>query len=257
MYLEKLYSGSMSQREINKNDILDSSLQDKKIALFSYWDSLPIILEMDASNFKKIAQEARHYIIKILSFGIEDEYPTTGEKVNRHVLSASEINDLLAEKYEVKIKKSNLYFHLSALEECGCIRVVEQIPTGKRFTTYYGRTAKVFYPKGQSDDLEEKVNSMSPLRQPEVRELIIKMNPDVDVKEIEANIKIADGINQYDPGLFKKWVNAFSEHTEGLDINFVQFHGFLSILNRYDLKTVKGLIKIAEYLGFDKLEKSE
>ncbi|MCY3412267.1 MAG: hypothetical protein INQ03_11590 [Candidatus Heimdallarchaeota archaeon] len=232
----------------------EPSLDEYKMSWITYWANLPIIKEFEEATFKKMGQSSvRHAIITILSKGIEDEEPGSGRRVRRHVLSASEIMNILeSEDFDLKVKKSNLYFHLENLENIEAIKVVDQVPTGKRFTTYYGRTAKVFYVKNARMD-DEKVKEYSPIRWSDFKSLLLRMNPDKEV-EIDKSLAQADGINKYDPNLFKNWIREFQKHTEGLDLNFVQFHGFLSILNRYtNDDTFEGLKKLAELLKIAEL----
>ncbi len=230
-----------------------ASKEEIMTTFYSHWQNLPIYRELDPTKFKKLSQPIRHKIIAILSTGISDINPSTNENAKRHVLSAREIMDQLKSKFELEVKKSNLYFHIQQLEDEGIIEMVDQIPTGKRFTTYYSRTAKVFYPKNQEEDIREKVQEHSPLRQPEIKELIKRMNPDLSIEDIEKTMSEAEGINNFDQDLFRRWVNRNQQYTEGLDINFISFHNFISILNRYDMKTIKGLTKLAKYLKVDEL----
>lgn len=243
---------AIDQPEIEKMEIMAS--------FFSYWQSpdVEIYRELDSEQFKKLSQPIRHKILSILSMGIMDDNPLTKQRMRRHVLSAPEILEQLKKQHDMpEVKKSNLYFHLQILEDEGVITVVDQIPTGKRFTTYYGRTSKIFYVKNSPDiqvTMEKRINEFSMLRQGELKELILRMNPGQDLGEIETALSLADRINVQDPELFKKWIKKNQQYTEGLDINFIAFHEFLSILNRYNEETIIGLSKLSKMLHLSDLE---
>ncbi|MHA2251293.1 MAG: hypothetical protein ACXAD7_13100 [Candidatus Kariarchaeaceae archaeon] len=222
---------------------------EKKIEFFKYWEDLDNVLVDEEGEYEKIfSQVIRGAIVYVLKNGIYDEYPGTGEQRRRRVLSASEIKEEVEKRLEEPVKKANLYFHLDKLETRGFIKVVETIASGKRNTTYYGRTAKVFSPKytGNNQFVLHKSEAFV--------EIIQRLNPDIDKKEILNTVSMIDGFNNYDTEAYVAWLEKEEEHLRGLDIDFVELSSAFSLFRRYSPTVIEGLAKLADLLNLEQIE---
>ncbi|MCH8905510.1 MAG: helix-turn-helix transcriptional regulator [Candidatus Heimdallarchaeota archaeon] len=257
------WSSTESRNHHMSNEIIQADTEETDHSIqIDFWTDLPIVKEFETDLYwKVVAPSPRGIIIDILVEGIWTIHPKTRDKRKRRALSATEILDRLNgnEKKGIKgrlasediVKRTNLYFHLEKLEENEVIEVIDTTTTGKRTTTYYGRTAKIVIPKG---DLKH-YHQNAVMNLDDFDELLTRINPDLKVTELKETKELASRIYNY--GYSKQMDQWFSENQEnlrGLEMDFRKLYDFLSILLRYDEDAIKGLRRIAKYLKLPKLD---
>lgn len=205
--------------------------KEKKI-FYDYWRTLPAVKSTPGEDYLKIhEQPIRGYILEILREGIEEIDPNTTLKIKRHVLTARELYIQVKKKLVsgTSCTLSNIYFHLSVLEEDpGYIKEVLTIKSGKQKIKYFGRTAKLFLYKDSniSKELAKTKNIIAELSiiinilQPSVTEEQVKsLFTKYSDKRIEAEFNSSDQVT--------KWIaqheTLLSEH----NIDIRDLHDFL------------------------------
>jgi hypothetical protein len=148
------------------------------------------------------------------------------------------------------IKKSNLYFHLQKLEEAGLVKMVDQIPTGKKYITYYGRTAKAFLPHM----VGEKSKMYEELLQEKLPLLIEKISPEVDLNEI--NDTLAKSIIPYfmdhsSINAAGEWLQTHQSKIIELDIDVRRIIDILKSISAFNPKTIEAMQKLMKLLKFE------
>ncbi len=200
---------------------------------------------------KTFSQSIRGAIVFVLKNGIMDEFPGTSEPRRRRVLSASEIKKEIEKQLDEPVKKANLYFHLEKLEKCGFVKEVDRIASGKRNTTYYGRTAKMFTPKYKGK-IQFNLHKSD-----QFLEILQRLNPEVSLTQLHETVNSIDGFNQYDMEAFIAWLEKEEQHLRGLDIDFVELSNGFSLLRRYSPKVIAGLAKLAKLLNLEQVDNKE
>ncbi|MHA2171333.1 MAG: hypothetical protein ACXAB7_15710 [Candidatus Kariarchaeaceae archaeon] len=222
---------------------------EKKVAFFEYWENLKIIKqEAEAQYYEKIVKEKhRSAIIAVLNHGIQDIDPSTKKSRYRRVLSANEIHHEVEKSIGEEVKKSNLYFHLDKLEKGDFIQVVDTLASGKRNTTFYGRTAKVFSPK-----FSPKYN-FTFHRSSELLQVLKNLNQDVTDQEIQKTLDQVEGFNNYHSDDYFNWIENQGELFTGLDFDFVTLANMFSVIRRYSPTVIKGIQELANLLNVDQI----
>ncbi|MFX0094890.1 MAG: hypothetical protein ACFFBD_24350, partial [Candidatus Hodarchaeota archaeon] len=205
---------------------------------------------LPTDEFSKLQQEVRGAICDVLATGIDDVYPGTNKIMKRHVLSANEIKDLVEKNLEREIKKNNLYFHLQELEKLDVIRIVDAIKSkggrGKKYSAYYGRTAKMFLIGGPKEKKELNI-----IFEEEFADLIKRLNPEVPINELKEVIDDIGTIRQNDFSYFISWLKIHESILDDTNIDFRDLFGLVNLLKIHDPKIFQGIIKLAKLLGFD------
>jgi hypothetical protein len=124
-------------------NILESPTKDK---ILDHWIKIPAIEDIsDFSAFDLITKsEVRSEIMDLMRIGYEEFNPLTEQSIVRHTFTAKEVLALIQDKTQIKLKLSNVYFHLKLLQEKGFIEPIASIKKGKTTTTFFGRKAKLF-----------------------------------------------------------------------------------------------------------------
>jgi len=148
-------------------------LSEEYNILYDYWDEIPVVNLLPYDRFQ--VMESHHYrgaMVAALRRGIVDP---SGRR--RHALSLKELSPLVESyihqefKTRETVKLTALYHHRDILLEEGLVKEVATILEGKRYVTYYGRTAKAYIGDDNSD---EKTTEQIEL----LRTLLLAMNPD-------------------------------------------------------------------------------
>ncbi|MFX0151380.1 MAG: winged helix-turn-helix domain-containing protein [Candidatus Hodarchaeota archaeon] len=125
-----------------------NATNERKI-LYDYWDEIPAMKFFDVGKVYYSAHPSRPAILRILKEGIiDDNLDTHSTPIIRYALNTIEIQRLLKERRDIKISRTNLYFHLNTLEKIGLIKVVTTIlegPHKRNKTKYYGRVARTLF----------------------------------------------------------------------------------------------------------------
>ena len=141
------------------------------------------------------------------------------------------------------LKKSNLYFHLQKLEKAGLIKEIGFVKYGKRHVTYYGTTAKLFSPMIFAD-----LPSYTILDEPDLVELIKRMNPNYKIKEIETIINDLKSLNEYRIELFQMWTQMFDDALTGLEFDYSELSKLQMLTIRYTPGKIDNIVKLAQLL---------
>jgi DNA-binding transcriptional ArsR family regulator len=124
----------------------DQNTINERKTLYDYWDKIPAMKFFDVGKEYYSAHPSRPAILRILKEGlIDDNLNAHSTPIIRHALNTIEIQRLLNERKEIKISRTNLYFHLNTLEKIGLIKVVTMLlegPHKRNKTKYYGRVAR-------------------------------------------------------------------------------------------------------------------
>jgi hypothetical protein len=222
--------------------------KQKKKNLFDYWDHLKPIRLLPQQTFDKTKQEVRKAIAKALLLGIEDIYPGTDEKRKRHVLNAEEIRREVNKNLVDTVQKANLYFHLNELEKLEIVQVVEAISIdgSKRYTSFYGRTAKIYLLDTPKDKKEYKI-----LDTPEFLSFLKEINPNLTEDKYNQVYELLDNINNFDHKPFISWFEKYNSQISSLDLDLTELHGLISFIKRFDANVFKGFAELAKLLDFD------
>ncbi|MHA2251905.1 MAG: hypothetical protein ACXAD7_16195 [Candidatus Kariarchaeaceae archaeon] len=220
-----------------------TSLSDK---FFDYWESLPLVKYLKVSNYVEVTNKAlRKTIMRILTEGFEDINPESNTKQTRKVLSAKEINNKINELLKENVAQSNLYFHLEKLQKNGFIHEVFTLKKGKRYTTYYGKTAQIISYREEDDFVSLLYKS---LNEPVFEEILNKLNPKM-TSEIRKTLDSFIEITNAELPKFNEWIKDNAEVFNIYDTHFDDLHMlYSSIQNKeklLDLLTQLGnLLKI-------------
>jgi hypothetical protein len=242
-----------------KSDMKEEELHNFETAeqLFDYYEKIPIILEYEADEFQELYQQmTRGAIIKALGKGIEDYYPGTNEKKVRHALSAMEIlevvNKLIKEDKHGKfaeigeIKKANLFFHLNKLEDAGFIKEIGVIKSGRRRTTYFGRTANIYITFGM-----DQMKAYTLFENETFIDLLKAMNPQKSEEQIRQTLTKLEILNNDTSKYFVEWIRKNEAYFKKYLINYVELLKIISLMHRFTHEAVDGLQELSELLHLD------
>ena len=201
---------------------------------FSYWNKLPRIKYVRVSDYiESTDKKLRRMIMQSLTTGIADTNPETGKPQIRRVLSVKEIKESINQLLSDDILQSSLYFHLDKLEKNGLIQEVFTMRRGKRFTTFYGKTAHMLLFEGE-DDYETLL--FESLKDNNIHELLKEFNPKISPKAISKSIQELIEASNSDIDEFNEWVKSHETVINLSTHNIIDFYKlYSSILNRNKL----------------------
>jgi hypothetical protein len=152
--------------------------EEKKKSLYTYWHKLPYFKTMDSSNLTQVEEsEVKNFIIKYIRDGIEDKFGRTHNLTRRHAFTAKELHTTYTKtRKDHKYSQSNFHFHIKSLVEDGYLKEIVKLLEGRHYNTYYGRTAISFI--GQYDNILT-ATTIQDMWEP-FRELMKVMNPEID-----------------------------------------------------------------------------
>jgi hypothetical protein len=160
----------------------DTTVEDNRRSLYTYWDSLQFSKNVNSSNLFLVQQSVvKSFIIKYIRDGIEDEFGKLNNLSRRHAFTVNELHEAYEKKsIDQKYSLSNFHFHIKRLVEDGYIREIAKILEGRHYQAYYGRTAITF--NILYDDLlsaKMRQNIFDPMQ-----DLIKEMNPELEIDYI-------------------------------------------------------------------------
>jgi len=229
----------------------DSTTEEKRKSLYTYWHELPYFKTMDSSNHTQVEEsEVGSFIIKYIRDGKEDKFGKANNLSRRHAFTAKELHSAyMKERKRQKYSQSNFHFHIKNLVESGYLNEIAKILEGRHYNTYYGRTAIAFI--GQYDNIltDSTVQDIwNPLKQ-----LMIDMNPELD----------SDTINQLvDENLLSMqdfYYRVFSWVKDKYPLLYkskIDLHNFIRIVGHYAFfhKKFAGVSKkLGKLLDLDKI----
>ncbi|MFX0210593.1 MAG: hypothetical protein ACFFDT_31730 [Candidatus Hodarchaeota archaeon] len=214
-------------------------IQDKEgyRRLFSYWDNIPVVLEISSDIFNDLRNTpVRNFITHILRIGIFDE----AKGVKRHALSTKELFPLVNARLEDlnmdKIDLTTLHYHRKKLEQEGLIKEVLKVLKGKTYVHYYGRTAKLYLGKSIDPDSKRKAFKET------VYPLLLELNPAIDISYLDKLNERLDKASKNAHEVRVKWLIENRELLARYDVDvlnlFVFFNGFFAADPEY-VKVIK------------------
>lgn len=227
-----------------------SKIPDPKLkkALFDHWQKTPVIKEIpEPMPLELIQQEVRSAILDVLREGVEEYYEKQDLVTIRHVFSAKELHRLIKEKISVKIKISNVYFHINKLKENGYVQIVTSIKEGRQITHFYGRTAKLFLwtekPLKKEGITDDSVD-------PNFVALIQHFNPDMTVESINTLFGSFLKTELETHERVKRWMEKHVDVFTKLKVDTRDVYNFLKLLDRCGFETIdvyNSIIKLFNY----------
>ncbi|MCY3413700.1 MAG: hypothetical protein INQ03_18800 [Candidatus Heimdallarchaeota archaeon] len=224
--------------------VIDST-PEKIDRIFMYFDSIPNIQIVKYEDFKKAIQGIRKYIIHLLTVGLDDKHPISGNSMVRKVFNAIEIKngiEQLIEKEEGKktvVKKSNLYFHLKTLEEMGLIVAVEVLNKsggkGKNYITYYGKCAKMYV----MGDYKAKKELMI-LENPKFKAFLQDINP-VSRQNVDSILDKLKVINENPTDQIISWMEKYYSLISKHGLSHAEIFNLIHFLKIQDSEIHEGI----------------
>jgi len=213
----------------------------KRVDLFQMWENVPILDIVEEAVLEKITKPVQYSIIDILRTGIYFQHPQTNKQTKRHCLSANEIRKELKKTSDVSISYPNLYFYLNQLEELEIIKPVGMIRTGKRTTTYYCRTAKLFIS-------QDNLGYGQIINEDGFEQFLIMYDENLTTSEITQIRKGINTINRANLENFVKWVSEHQERIDEAELDYQSVMEMYYLVRNVDIEFVSALSKLKELL---------
>lgn len=237
---------SIKKKRIRKLPKLQSDPKLKK-RLLQHWQDIPVIKEIPETMPALVEQEVRSAILDILREGIE-EYDEEHDLVEiRHVFSAKELHKLIKERLSIKIKISNVYFHLNKLKDGGYVQIVTSFKEGRQITHFYGRTARLFLWMGEPLDTTDVTDES---KFSDFITLLKHFNPDLTSETINELFRSFLQVHQETHDRVKKWMEKNVEILAELNVDTRDVYKFLMSIDRCDSKTIEVSNKILTLFNF-------
>ncbi|UCE12364.1 MAG: winged helix-turn-helix transcriptional regulator [Candidatus Heimdallarchaeota archaeon] len=223
---------------------LPIQLSDPKFRkVLDHWHQIPAVHEIPTSMpTKLVKQEIRSAILDTLREGIM-EYDEQNDRVHtRHVFSAKELQKIIGKRVSIKIKISNVYFHLNKLKDKGLIEIVESIKEGRQITHYFGRTARLFLWIGDLDDVKEKFKPF--------HFLLEQFNPDLESDAIQELFSSVMRTQSETHDRVKRWMEKHEDMIMRSNIDTRDLYVFLKSIDNCNRTTIEFYKKITDLLNF-------
>ncbi|MHA2504679.1 MAG: hypothetical protein ACXAE3_17640 [Candidatus Kariarchaeaceae archaeon] len=226
------------------------------LQIFDHHINMGTFMEVSGEVFQELhTQTTRDIIIKILSKGMEDIHPKTLEPLRRYALSGAEIlekvNEYIAspectcESLE-SVTKSNLFFHLRKLEEGGFVTEAGVIKSGRRNTTYYGKSHKVFI---TMESGSHKVFGL--LKDPLFKQFLMDINPEITAEQIDTILSELDILNAGVSDYFMQWLQENSGPLQTYMFSFPDLFTIFGFIQRFRPETTTALQSLSDMLHID------
>ena len=161
----------------------DIEAEEKKILLYTYWNTLPHFKTMESSNFSQMEEsKVKSFILKYIRDGLEDDFGKKFQLSRRHAFKAKELHTAYLKKYQSQeYSLSNFHFHIKSLVKDGYLKEIIKLLEGRHYVAYYGRTALNFLPEYDNILTDPNIQEVfGPLK------LLAKdMNPEIDSETID------------------------------------------------------------------------
>lgn len=223
---------------------LPKQLLDPKFRkILDHWQQIPTIQEIPTSMpIKLVEQEIRSAILDTLREGIL-EYDEQNDRVHtRHVFSVKELKKIIGKRVSIKIKISNIYFHLNKLKDKGLIEIVESIKEGRQIIHFFGRTARLFLWIGDLDDTKEKFKPFL--------SLVKHFNPDLELEAIHELFSSLIKTQAETHDRVKRWMEKHEDMIMRSNIDTRDLYIFLKSIDNCNSTTIGFYNKITNLLNF-------
>jgi hypothetical protein len=233
----------------------NSKYTEEKGYFFDFWEDLELLKEFTAEDFSTFSEKSkvRGMIVAVLREGIEDKYPMTNEIKKRRALTGKEIlegvNRKLKEQFKeehVEIKKANLFFHLKKLEDLGFVEEIGYLQRGRRRTTYYGRSAKIFVSM-----VRDKSHMINSFENPDFVTFLQRLNPNIPINQIENTLDKVRLVNRQTSNYYNTWTRKREKDFADLELDFPEILKIAYMINTYRDDVVEGLQELALLMKLD------
>ncbi|MCK5046500.1 MAG: hypothetical protein KAS22_07960 [Candidatus Heimdallarchaeota archaeon] len=217
---------------------------EKKELLYSYWETLPLVVSIDIPSEEVLTHEVRTIIIYSIRKGKEEKW-IDGTKRIRHSFSVKELLDMANKKLDEKMKLQSMYFHVQKLQDFGLLDVIATLHEGRHNIAYFGRTARGFLfeskkEKTKYDDYFAEAGRFAKALNPKVSEDLFKDY----LKEFKA-------INIESDKQMKQWLEDREEFINENNIDSATMYSFLRRINYHNREMTALMKKVAELIDLD------
>ncbi len=202
---------------------------------FQLGDAIPVVKMISPETYMAIGDHViRNAMVYVLRKGIYDE--DAGRR--RYVLNIVEIVDAInglntEEKLQPqlqalpdgkKVKKTALYHHRDVLVDLGLIAEVASVLEGKRYVTYYARTARAFIADSQDEDKLDDFNDF-------VRKSAKAISPQSSDTKLEMMLKAMNDARKQAHDAIVAWLEQHVDAINANDLDALQLYEFLMYIH--------------------------
>jgi len=221
---------------------VQGSAQNRSI-LFTFWKNLPIIKMIPSESFEYIrSHPIREAIVQVLRTGIEVEEGT------RHALTMNELKEpvekiLQQNQPDATLKLTAMYHHRDILIEKGFIREIAEFLEGKRYNSYYGRTARAFIGEYDFEAKSKETNELTVT-------IIQHLQPDIDIDQLKEQLLLLEQEKYANHLALLEWIKDHVNLINELDLDALEVYDVLSRYypqsteNQHVMKTIRTHLKL-------------
>ncbi|MHA2054175.1 MAG: hypothetical protein ACW99F_11305 [Candidatus Hodarchaeales archaeon] len=220
--------------------------QELKDLIYNHWKNINPIKEIEGQRpINILHQEVRSAILELLNEGIKEYDSEKDQILRRKVFSAREIHTIIKKDKQMKIKVSNIYFHLHKLQDQGLVKIVGTKKEERHIIRYYGRTARLFLWTG---DPTEKVNEKKAFKI--IKKLIKELNTELSEKTIEDLLISFTRTKKASHKGIKEWIQKNENLLISGDYDIREIYKFLTLLDITSPRSRETNEKLASLLDF-------
>ena len=132
------------------------------------------------------------------------------------------------------------------MENIGLIKTVGQVKKGKRYTSYFKRTAHSFIPSGPNN-----IGNISAIHSNFFPHLIRSFSPDITNKRIQQIRDTANKLNTNVLEQFEKWMAINNGKIEGINVSLGQITELYFALKNFNPELVDVLMEVKQILNIN------
>ena len=216
----------------------------KRELLYSYWEKIPMVVNIELHSEEVLSHEVRHIIIHYMRKGKEEKWIDESKRI-RHAFSAKELLDIANKKMEEEMKLQSLYFHLQKLQEIGLVEVICMLHEGRHNIAYFGRTARGF------NFISKKDLSKYDDYFKEGGKLAHALNHNFPESKFTELLKRFKEINKEEEKKISNWLQEKEQFMIENNIDSATIFSFLKRINYHNQKMTKLMEEVAELLDFN------
>ena len=218
-----------------------------KKKIYDHWKGIQIIKEIEGNQPKKLVdQKIRSAILNLLREGLEERDEDDNQIRRRYVFSTKEIHSFIKDSIQVKIKISNVYFHLHKLQDQNLVKIIATKKEGRNITHYYGCTARLFLWLG---DPVEKLSETEIFQS--IHKLISILNPNLFNNTIEAILTSFAMNKKENHRRIKEWIYKNEQILINNQFDIRDLYKFLILIPNLDPEKIETLKALSTLLKLD------
>ncbi|NHJ87992.1 MAG: hypothetical protein FK734_21185 [Asgard group archaeon] len=218
--------------------------QEKRELLFTYWDTLPMVIKIDIPSEEILTHEVRNLILHFIRKGKEEVWFDDTKHI-RHAFSAKELLDMANEKLDEEMKLQSLYFHLQKMQEFGLLDVISTLHEGRHNIAYFGRTSRGFNFQSKKD--KTKYDDYFA----EGGKFAQALNPAISKDRFKEFLLEFKAINNESEKRVIEWLEEREQFINENNIDSATMFSFLNRINYHNEKMTNLMKEIAQILDFD------